>query len=111
MESRRRRLQTSECIIKAAVRHGLVPAGVRRNGVTIPRTGGTTKHQTPTCAYRRAAVAQPAAKTAMLVDMASRRALGAGAFSTDGACTISARSIMICVVIPVINVEGGAVPR
>ena len=49
--------------------------------------------------------------TAILTAIPASRAPGRTTLSGLGGCTMSARSIMICVVVPVIRVEGGALAR
>ena len=68
------------------------------------------KHYTLNFAYSKAAPAQPTANATILIDMRANRLSGAPA-SGLGPCSMSARSIITCVVVPVINVDGGALPR
>jgi len=71
---------------KASDPHGSSLAlAIRRNRAAKLNTGGTTKHQTPMRAYRSAAAAQPAANTAMFVDIPSNRAAGRPSLSVFGA--------------------------
>ena len=71
--------------------------------------GDTTRHLTLKRLYRRAAAPQPIANNTMLVDIWASRELD-WLSVTVGPWILSARSIMTCVVVLVIMVEGGAVP-
>lgn len=74
-----------------------------------PRIGGSAKHPSPNCMNRRAAAAHPAAKTSTLTDILVNGVLDCLRFPPRR--NTWARSIMICIVVPVISVEGGALPR
>ena len=54
---------------------------------------------------------QPMAKSNILVDSCPRAVRASGCQSPFGPQILSARSIMTCVVVPVIKVDGGALPR
>ena len=82
-------------------------AGSGNHNVKTPTMGGSAKHQMPCLAYIRAAAAQPRANAARLPDIRDSRARIALRESAGMPRIKSARSIITCVVLPVMMVVGG----
>src|SRR5271166_2058716 len=108
--SERRKVAVLDCAQppEAATAAGVAdPAEIRASSAT---TGGTAKHQFAILLNSRAAIAAPPAKLATAIDIRRSRARAASRASGESPRIVSATSIMICVVVPVMIVVGGDEP-
>src|SRR5882757_4740669 len=88
--------------------HGVAPDPLSCTTSDASATiGGTANDQTPICMWSNAAAPHPSAKTATITDIRARRDRDAAVSWADEPWIRSARSSMICVVVPVISVDGG----
>ena len=82
-----------------------------RIALAAPTAAGTARHQNPTQAYNPAAAAQPAANQTIAMSMRWNLARTAGAWSGAAPRIRSTASSTTWVVLPVISVLGGRLPR
>ncbi len=74
-------------------------------------TGGTTKHHMWVALNNHAAKPAPVAKDATVIPILRNRRRVTSRFSGARPRSVSAMSIIICVVVPVMTVLGGAADR
>lgn len=93
-----------------------VPSGILGGDFAIilaikATIAGTTKHQVPTLLNRTAAAAAPTANVNTAADMRRIRNWVASRVSGGNPRIASAASIISCVVVPVMSVVGGELPK